>query len=154
MVLPFSTDLQLNMHNANGGVWTTFDIIENLQLVIGGIDIYVQYMLGSFRMHLIIFFWLCQLHHPTCCSLISLVPSHMPKPLYSRSHFTRQYFHEINDVSFSSLALKYSDSKNPSNVWYFRCISLITQRIKLQKYQQYLWICSIISRFLKYNSIT
>ncbi|KIJ22800.1 hypothetical protein M422DRAFT_100377, partial [Sphaerobolus stellatus SS14] len=42
MGLPFSCDLQLNMRDANGGERTTFGIIENLQLVIGGVSVYVH----------------------------------------------------------------------------------------------------------------
>ncbi|KIJ51960.1 hypothetical protein M422DRAFT_99575, partial [Sphaerobolus stellatus SS14] len=42
MGLPFSCDLQLNMRDANGGEKTTFGIIENLELVIGGISVYVH----------------------------------------------------------------------------------------------------------------
>ena len=40
--LPFSTDMVLNMCNANGGVRSTYGIVENLQLVIGGISVYVH----------------------------------------------------------------------------------------------------------------
>jgi hypothetical protein len=40
--LPFSTDLQLTMRDANGGAKATFGIIENLQLDIGGVSIYVH----------------------------------------------------------------------------------------------------------------
>ncbi|KIJ55994.1 hypothetical protein M422DRAFT_106633, partial [Sphaerobolus stellatus SS14] len=40
--LPFSTNLQLTMHNANKGSKATFGIIEDLQLVIGGISVYVH----------------------------------------------------------------------------------------------------------------
>ncbi|KIJ47688.1 hypothetical protein M422DRAFT_98498, partial [Sphaerobolus stellatus SS14] len=40
--LPFSTDLQLTMRDTNGGSKATFGIIENLQLVIGGISVYVH----------------------------------------------------------------------------------------------------------------
>ncbi|KIJ38652.1 hypothetical protein M422DRAFT_176424, partial [Sphaerobolus stellatus SS14] len=42
MGLPFSTDFQLNMMDTNGGSKATFSIIENLQLAIGGISIYVH----------------------------------------------------------------------------------------------------------------
>ncbi|KIJ36506.1 hypothetical protein M422DRAFT_98930, partial [Sphaerobolus stellatus SS14] len=40
--LPFSTDMQLSMTDANGGSKATFGIIENLELVIGGMSIYVH----------------------------------------------------------------------------------------------------------------
>ncbi|KIJ39986.1 hypothetical protein M422DRAFT_174494, partial [Sphaerobolus stellatus SS14] len=40
--LPFSCDLQLNMRDVNEGERTMLGIIENLQLVIGGVSIYVH----------------------------------------------------------------------------------------------------------------
>ncbi|KIJ38551.1 hypothetical protein M422DRAFT_258658 [Sphaerobolus stellatus SS14] len=40
--LPFSTNMQLSMTDANGGSKATFGIIENLELVIGGMSIYVH----------------------------------------------------------------------------------------------------------------
>ncbi|KIJ43690.1 hypothetical protein M422DRAFT_169568 [Sphaerobolus stellatus SS14] len=42
MGLPFSCDLQLNMRDANGGKKMTFRIIENLELVIGSVSVYVH----------------------------------------------------------------------------------------------------------------
>jgi len=33
--LPYSMDMTLNMRDTNGGVWATYGLIENLQLVIG-----------------------------------------------------------------------------------------------------------------------
>ncbi|KIJ32639.1 hypothetical protein M422DRAFT_265521 [Sphaerobolus stellatus SS14] len=40
--LPFSTDLQLSMRDANGGTKATFGIIKNLELTIGGVSICVH----------------------------------------------------------------------------------------------------------------
>ena len=42
MGLPFSSDMQLHMRDANGGSRATFGIIENLQLDIGGVAVYVH----------------------------------------------------------------------------------------------------------------
>jgi len=42
MRLPFSSDMQLHMRDANGGSRAIFGIIENLQLDIGGVSVYVH----------------------------------------------------------------------------------------------------------------
>ena len=42
MGLPFSSDMQLHMRDANGGSRATFGIIENLQLDIGGVAVYMH----------------------------------------------------------------------------------------------------------------